>query len=172
MAQRGPRALMEERLSRSRAYRELFLAMMACCRIDSTGHVVFELEFTDQRLNTEDPHATAQSIYRMFTREQSLEFEQELYKRQVVALQVEDVLNRWIEARLVNATPSELFRAVCAETHGVMRTLQWTSCMEPTNAVRAIMSCRTRKQQQHLRGRVSTRLYRNRYRSSGTEYKL
>lgn len=161
----GQKAMLE-RLGRSRTHRELFLVLMTISHVDASGVLHLAPGMDNHRYSTDDPHAAAQSMYSLFTREQAIEFENAMFERLSVAIRIRDVTTRWIEARLRYVTPTELLSAICKEIYGITWIPQWMHCMEPTNAVRAIMSCYTRKQQQNMRGKISARVYRTSYRSA------
>lgn len=161
----GQKAMLE-RLGRSRTHRELFLVLMTISHIDLDGTLLFAPGMDNHRYCTDDPHVAAKSMYSLFTREQAIAFENAMFERLSVAIRVRDVTTRWIEGRMRYITPVELLAAVCKEIYGIKWTPQWMLCMEPTNAVRAIMSCYTRKEQQNLRGKISARVYRTSYRSA------
>lgn len=153
-----------EKLKRSKEQRNLFLALMSTYRIDSVGTIVFEPGWNDKRLATDDPHATAQSFYGLLTVEQAMTVDKMLGAQYSLALVNADTHARWVESKLAMVDLRTFYVACCSEVYGTRREPYWGHAVAPLDAIRAMLSCYTRKEQQRLRGKISERVYRIRHR--------
>lgn len=153
------------RIRASSTQRDLFLVMMSTSHVDAHDKLILMSGMDNFRHCTGDTHALAWVRFKEFTEVQAMEFEREMTARLDTARRTFEVTSNWIAGRLQLTTPTGLLGAVCKVIYGITQVPAWMRCMEPLDAVRAIMSCYSRKQQQNLRGKISASVYRVYYRT-------